>query len=86
MKITTVWNDVTTKGVNIGVRITRERPEKAEDGTDPIGDMIADVYDTMEIVSILKAIKESNENAFNKAMERFIEEELAEAGEESDDE
>lgn len=77
MKITTEWKDINTMGVNIGVRITKERPEKAEDGTDPIGDIIADVYDTMEIVSILKALKESNEKAFNKAMERFIEEELA---------
>ena len=76
MKITTEWKDVTTEGVNIGVRITRERPEKAEDGTDPVGDIIADVYDTMEIFGILKALKESNEKAFNEAMERFIEEEL----------
>ena len=76
MKITTEWNDVTTEGVNIGVRIHRERPEKSEDGTDPIGDLIADVYDTMEIVSILKALKDSNVKAFNKAMEHFITEEL----------
>lgn len=76
MKIITEWNDITTEGVNIGVRIKKERPEKSEDGTDFIGDIIADVHDTMEIVSILKALKDFNENAFNKAMECFIEEEL----------
>lgn len=76
MTITTEWKDMTTEGVNIGVHIQRERPDKSEDGTDPIGDLIADVYDTMEIVSILNALKDSNKSAFNKAMEHFIEEEL----------
>lgn len=76
MTITTEWHDITTEGVNIGVHIKRERPEKAEDGTDPLGDIIADVYDTLEIVSILNALKDSNKRAFNKAMERFIEEDL----------
>ena len=86
MTITTEWKDATMEGVNIGVRIKRERPAKIEDGTDFIGNMLADIYDTMEITSILRALKDSNEKAFNMAMESFIEEELAEEKKETEDE
>lgn len=79
MTITTEWKDVTTEGVSIGVRIKKDRPKKGEDDTGIIDNILADLYDTMEIASILRALKDSNEEAFNMAMECFIEEELKNA-------
>lgn len=82
MTITTEWNDITTEGVRIGVSIKKSQHQKIEEGYE----FLADLYDTMEIASILRALKDCNEKAFNMAMERFIEEELAEAEEGEDNE
>lgn len=76
MIIETELNDVTETGANIGVHIKRERPEKAEDIPEILNNIFGDVYETMEMVSILKALKDCNEMAFKCAMEHFIEEEL----------
>lgn len=84
MTITTEWRDATMEGVDVGVRIKKERPN-IEEGT-PIGGILAEMYDFIEILSILRALKDNSETAFNKAMDSFIQEELAETGEESDDE
>jgi hypothetical protein len=77
MTITTELCGVTKKGTNIGVRIKRERPERPEGIPEILDNIVGDLYETMEIVSILKALKDSNEKAFNIAMEHFIEEELS---------
>lgn len=76
MTITTKLEDVTTEGAKIGVHIKKERLKKAEGIPDMIENIVGDLYDTMEIVSILRALKDYNEGAFNLAMEHFIEEEL----------
>lgn len=86
MTITTKLEDITTKGVNIGVHIHKEKPHKVEGIPEALGDMFADVYESMEIRSILKALKDENEMAFNHAMEVFIEGELTEAEEDEDNE
>lgn len=77
MTIKTELCDVTEKGANIGVHIKKERPEKLEGIPDILDNIFGDLYETMEIVSILTALKDSNEKAFNAAMEHFIEEELS---------
>lgn len=77
MTIKTELCGVTEKGANIGVRIKKERPEKLEGIPEILDNVFSDLYETMEIVSILKALKDSNEKAFNVAMEHFIEEELS---------
>lgn len=77
MTITTNLEDVTTTGAKIGVHIHRERPEKAEGIPEILDNIVGDLYETMEIVSILRALKDCNEKAFNTAMEHFIEEELS---------
>lgn len=86
MTITTKLEDITTKGVNIGVHIHEEKPHKVEGIPDSLGDMFADIYESMEILSILKALKDKNEIAFSHAMEIFIEGELTEAEEDEDNE
>ena len=86
MRITTKLKGVTREGVKIHVNIHKEQPEKVEGIPDILDEVFNDVYMTMEIVGILNALKDCNENAFNKAMERFIEEELAQAEEDNDNE
>lgn len=86
MTITTKLEDVTIKGAKIGVHIKTERPKRAEDVPEIVSNVVDDLYHTMEIVSILRALKDYNEIAFNSAMEHFIEEEIAEAREEAEDE
>ena len=76
MTITTKLEDVTTEGTKIGVHIHRERPERPEGIPEILDNIVGDLYESMEIISILRALKESNEIAFNSAMEHFIEEEL----------
>lgn len=76
MTITTNLEDVTTKGTKIGVHIQRAKFETPEDMPEVLDNIVSDLYETMEIVSILKALKDCNEKAFNTAMEHFIEEEL----------
>ena len=62
--------DVTTEGVKLGVKISQDGVWKdAPDG-------FKDVYEAMEINTIFKCLKDYNEDAFNLAMEHFIEEEL----------
>jgi hypothetical protein len=77
MKIETILEDVTTKGAKIGVHIHKAKLEKPEDMPEILVNIVGDLYDTMEIISILKALKDYNEKAFNMAMEHFIEEELS---------
>lgn len=77
MTITTKLEDVTTKGAKIGVHIKTERPKRAEDVPEMLSNVVDDLYHTMEIVSILRALKDYNEKAFSMAMEHFIEEELS---------
>lgn len=76
MTITTKLEDVTTEGAKIGVHIKKKQLEKPEGIPEMLDCIVSDLYETMEIVSILRALKDYNEKAFNMAMEHFIEEEL----------
>lgn len=72
MKIETRIEDVRKEGASISVKI---RP----DNMDSIPDILQGGFIAMNIVSILRALKDYNEKAFNIAMENFIEEELKNA-------
>ena len=77
MTITTKLEDVTTTGARIGVHIKKEKPKKNEDIPETLNNVVDDLYSAMEIISILRALKDYNEMSFNIAMEHFIEEELS---------
>lgn len=51
-----------------GVHIERNSPDIP---------VLTDVYEAIEIASILRALRDCNKMAFNAAMEKFIEEELS---------
>lgn len=74
MKIWTELESVNDSGLTkVGVHIENKKSEG-----DGIIDQILDgVVTTMEIVGILRALKEYDNKAFNVAMEHFIEEELS---------
>ncbi len=86
MIITTTLDEVNRERAQIGVSIKGERRKIKDGAPDLLNDIVGDMFETMEISSILKALKDYNESAFNMAMEHFIEKELAEAEKESEDE
>lgn len=77
MKIWTEIEEVDGTQTKVGVHIERTERPKLKDIPDFMNFIMSDLIDTMEISSILKALHESNEKAFNVAMEHFIEEELS---------
>lgn len=83
MKIWTELEPIKGSGqTKVGVHIEANKRD-----ADNIIDHILDgAVATMEIVGILNALKEYDKVAFNVAMEHFIEEELAKAEEDEDDE
>lgn len=86
MIIETNLCDVTDKGANIGVTIHKAKSKKLNELPETLNNLFDGVYMSMEIVSILRALKEYNEGAFNHAMDIFVTEELAEAEEDEDSE
>ena len=73
MKIWTELESVNDSGLTkVGVHIESQKSEC--DGI--IDTMIDGVITTMEIVGILRALKDYDNKAFNLAMQHFIEEEL----------
>lgn len=86
MRIETEIHDVTEAGVNIGVHIHKEQLGKVKDIPEELNVIFRDIYETMEIVSILKSLKDNNEVAFSHAMDIFNEEELSEVKEDEDNE
>lgn len=51
-----------------GVHIERNSPDIP---------VLSDLYESIEIASILRALRDCNKMAFNVAMEKFVEEELS---------
>lgn len=76
MKITTKIEEVNGSMMKVGVHIEKEKRPQLEELPEILNNIMDDLIETMEISSILRALKESNEKAFNVAMEHFIEEEL----------
>lgn len=70
MTITCKPESMTEEGVSLGVKISVNKEIKT------LSEPIKDTYEAMEILSILRYIKEYNIDAFHIAMEHFIEEEL----------
>ena len=77
MKITTKIEEVDGIMTKLGVHIEKEKRPQIEEFPEMLNNIMDDLIETMEISSILRALKESNEKAFNVAMEHFIEEELS---------
>lgn len=76
MRITTKIEEIEGSRTKVGVHIEKEKRPQLEELPEFFNNFMDDLIETMEISSILRALKESNEKAFNVAMEHFIEEEL----------
>lgn len=71
MTITCKPESMTEEGVSLGVKISVNKEIKN------LSDAVKVTYEAMEILSILRCIKDYNSDAFHIAMEHFIEEELS---------
>ena len=81
-----IWTELESMKNSGETKIGAHIESRKRDSDNIIDHVLDGAMATMEIIGILRALKEYDKIAFNVAMENFIEEELAEAEEDEDDE